>query len=232
MASGDFQDLYTKAIYGSRRDTSDTFDVARAKEAVNEALQAVSFTGDPWNWLEREGEFTLQVGSDTYSYATIGTALGTTVSEIMSLVMDSGDGGYRLESMSWDALENVAYSTQDDESAGEPIFWSDWDSKIRVYPKPDEAYVLGCFYRAYQSELVNDSDTPLMPLEWRTRLLVPYACARLLRQEGGAEAASEADRYWGEYQKAFNDCRAACATIHAPAMRLASPAWRDQMWIG
>ncbi len=232
MASGDFQDLYTKAIYGSRRDTSDSFDVARAKDAINEALLAVSFTGDPWSWLEREGEFTLQTGSDTYTYGTIGTALGTTVSEILSLVMDSGDGGYRLESMSWDALENVAYSTQDDESAGEPIFWSDWDSKIRVFPKPDEAYTLGCFYRAYQSELSNDSDVPLLPLEWRTRLLVPYACARLLRQEGGAEAASEADRYWGEYQKAFNDCRTALATAKAPAMRLATPSWRDQMWLG
>lgn len=232
MASGDFADLYTKAIYGSRRDPSDSFDVARAKDAVNEALQAVSFTGDPWNWLEREGEITLQVGADVYSYATISSALGTDVSEILSLVMDNEDGGYRLESMSWDALENTTYGTQDGEQDGEPIFWADWDSKIRVYPKPDEAYVLGVFYRAYQSELVSDSDTPLMPLEWRTRLVVPYACMRLLRQEGGGEAASEADRYTAEYQKAFNDCRAACATIHAPAMRLASPAWRDQMWLG
>jgi len=232
MASGDFADLYSKAIYGSRRDTTDSFDVARAKDAINEALQAVSFSGDPWNWLEREGEITLQVGSDVYTYATIGSALGTSVAEIMSLVMDNSDGGYRLESMSWDALENVTYGTQDDEQDGEPIFWADWDSKIRVYPKPDEAYVLGVFYRAYQSELSADGDTPLMPLEWRTRLLVPYACARLLRQEGGAEAASEADRYWAEYQKAFNDCRAACATIKAPAMRLSSPAWRDQMWMG
>ena len=145
---------------------------------------------------------------------------------------DNSDGGYRLESMSWDALENVTYGTQDDEQSGEPIFWADWDSKIRVYPKPDEAYVLGVFYRAYQSELSADSDTPLMPLEWRTRLLVPYACSRLLRQEGGGEAASEADRYMAEYQKAFNDCRAACATIRVPEMRLSSPAWRDQMWMG
>lgn len=232
MASGDFADLYSKAIYGSRRDTTDSFDVARAKDAINEALQAVSFSGDPWNWLEREGEITLQAGADVYSYATIGSALGTSVAEIMSLIMDNSDGGYRLESMSWDALENVTYGTQDDEQDGEPIFWADWDSKIRVYPKPDEAYVLGVFYRAYQSELSANGDTPLMPLEWRTRLLVPYACARLLRQEGGAEAASEADRYWGEYQKAFNDCRTACATIHVPAMRLSSPAWRDQMWMG
>ena len=61
MASGDFQDLYSKAIYGSRRDTSDSFDVARAKEAINEAYLAVSSSGDPWDWLEKEGQFIAQM---------------------------------------------------------------------------------------------------------------------------------------------------------------------------
>ena len=208
MASGDFQDLYTKAIYGSRRDPSDTFDVARAKEAINEALLTVSYSGDPWNWLEKEGEFTLEAGSDVYSYDTIGSALGTSVGELFAFVMDTGDGGYRLEAMTWEALEDAAYSTQDGEQQGEPI------------------------YRAAQTELSANSDVPLMPLQWRTRLLVPYACMRLLRQEGGAEAASEADRYFGEYQRAFNDCRTACATAKRPAMRLDTPVWRDQMWFG
>jgi len=232
MASGDFQDLYTKAIYGSRRDPSDSFDVARAKDAINEALLTVSFSGDPWNWLEKEGEFTLQAGSDVYTYDTIGTALGTTVAELFSFVMDTGNGGYRLEAMTWDALEDAAYSTQDGEQQGEPIFWSDWDRRVRFFPNPDQSYVIGCFYRASQTELSANSDTPLMPLQWRTRLLVPYACMRLLRQEGGAEAAGEADRYMAEYQKAFNDCRTACATAKAPALRLDTPVWRDQMWFG
>jgi hypothetical protein len=232
MASGDFQDLYTKAIYGSRRDPSDSFDVARAKAAINEALLAVSFTGDPWNWLLKEGEFTLQAGADTYTYATIGSALGTQVSELFSFVMDSGDGGYRLESMTWDGLENATYSTQDNESSGEPIFWAAWDGRVRFFPRPDSAYVIGCFYRAYQTELENDADTPLMPLEWRTRLLVPYACSRLLRQEGGGEAATEADRYMAEYQAAFRECRTALATAKEPDIRVATPAWRDQMWMG
>lgn len=230
MASGDFNDLYMKAIYGSRRDPSDTFDIARAKEAINEALLAVSYSGDPWNWLEKEGEFTLETGSDVYTYDTIGSALGTSVGDIWTLVMDDAGGGYRLESMSWDALEDAAYSTQDREQAGQPIFWAAWDRRIRVFPVPETSYTLGCFYRAAQSELVNDSDTPLIPLQWRTRVLVPYACMRLLRQEGGGEAAAEADRYLAEYQKAFNECRTAMATAKGPALRLDTPVWRDQMW--
>jgi len=93
MASGDFQDLYSKAIYGSRRDTSDSFDVARAKEAINEAYLYVSSSGDPWDWLEKEAQFNVTVGQDVYTYDAIETALSTTIEEIHTLTMDSGDGG-------------------------------------------------------------------------------------------------------------------------------------------
>jgi hypothetical protein len=225
MASGDFQDLYEKAIYASRRDITDTFDVARAKAAINEALAACSFTGDPWNWLEKEGQFTLTAGSDTYTLAAIGTAIGTTLSDIFDIVIDTSDSGGRLQPMSWEALENISDSTQDGESSGTPAYFASWDGRIRFFPSPDRAYVLGCFYRAYQSELSATSDTPLIPLEWRTRLLVPYAASVLLRQEGGGEAGSEADRYYALYQGALRECRTALATAKQPAMALMSPSW-------
>lgn len=227
MASGDFQDLYSKAIYGSRRDLSDSFDVARAKEAINEAYLAVASSGDPWDWLEKEGQFVVQVGSDVYSYDTIGAALGSDIEEIHTIEMDSGDGGWTLDSMSWTSLERVAYSTQDNEQNGEPIMFSKWDRRIRLFPSPDSEYVLGVLYRIRASEMSSDIDTPLLPLAWRTRLLVPYACARLLRQEGGSDAAVEADRYTNEFDKAFRDARAALATAKTPTFRVASPGWND-----
>lgn len=227
MASGDFQDLYSKAIYGSRRDVSDTFDVSRAKEAINEAYLAVASTGDPWEWLEKEGQFVVQVGQDVYTYDAIATALSTTIDEIHTLTMDSGDGGWTLDSMSWPSLERVAYSTQDNEQNGEPIMFSKWDRRIRLFPCPDDAYVIGMFYRVQAEEMSANSDVPLLPLAWRTRLLVPYACARLLRQEGGSDAAVEADRYMNEYEKAFREARTALATAATPTFRVASPGWND-----
>jgi len=222
MASGDFLDLYSKAIYSSRRDTADNCDVARAKEAVNEALQAISFTGDPWTWLEKEGQITLTAGSDTYTMAGIGTALGTDVAEIMTLVRDDTSEGYGLEAMSWGSLEELSSSTQDGESSGEPVFWAAWDSRIRLFPKPDAAYKLGVFYRAYQSELAADGDVPLLPLEWRARLVVPYAASILLRQEGGGEAGSEADRFQMLFERALRECRTALGTARSSTMRLVS----------
>ena len=232
MASGDYQDLYEKAIYASRRDITDAFDIARAKAAINEALSACSFTGDPWNWLEKEGQFALTAGSDTYTLAAIGTAMGTTVSDIFDLVVDSSDAGGRLQAMSWEALEHISYSTQDGESGGTPAYFASWDGRIRFFPNPDRAYVLGCFYRAYQPELSANTDTPLIPLEWRTRLLVPYAASVLLRKEGGAEASGESDRYYALYQSALRECRTALATAKAPAMALSSPGWHRAIWTG
>lgn len=227
MASGDFQDLYSKAIYGSRRDVSDSFDVARAKEAINEAYTYVASTGDPWDWLEKEAQFTVQAGQDVYTYDAIASALATTIDEIHTLTMDSDSGGgWVLDSMSWGALERISSSTQDDEQIGEPLMFAKWSRRIRLFPAPDSAYTLGMFFRMQASEMVNDSDTPLLPLAWRTRLLVPYACARLLRQEGGSDAAVEADRYMVDFEKAFRAARDAMATAKSPTFRLEAPSWR------
>lgn len=230
MASGDFQDLYSKAIYGSRRDTGDAFDVSRAKEAINEAYLYVAASGDPWDWLEKEAQFNVQIGQGVYTYDAIGAALATEIEEIHTLTMDSGDGGWTLDSMSWPALERVAYSTQDDEQNGEPIMYSKWDRRIRLFPAPDEAYTIGMFYRIRPTEMTNDSDVPLLPLAWRTRLLVPFACARLLRQEGGAEAAGESDRYMRDFDRAFLDARTAMATAKYPSFRLTSPGWAERAY--
>lgn len=226
MASGDFQDLYSKAIYGSRRDTSDAFDVARAKEAINEAYTYVASTGDPWDWLEKEAQFTVQTGQDVYTYDSIASALATTIDEIHTLTMDSDSGGgWVLDSMSWTSLERISASTQDDEQFGEPLMFAKWSRRIRLFPAPDEAYTLGMFYRMQAQEMTNDSDVPLLPLAWRTRLLVPYACARLLRQEGGSEAAVEADRYMADFDRAFRDARNATAIAKNPTLRLTTPSW-------
>jgi hypothetical protein len=226
MASGDFADLYSKAIYGSRRDTSDSFDVSRAKEAINEAYTYVASTGDPWDWLEKEAQFIVEAGLDVYSYDTIGAAVGTNVDEIHTLTMDSDSGGgWVLDSMSWPALERISSSTQDDEQTGEPLMFAKWSRRIRLFPAPDQAYTLGMFYRIQAQEMTNDSDVPLLPVAWRTRLLVPYACARLLRQEGGSDAANEAGLYMADFEKAFREARTALATAKQTTFSLQSPSW-------
>jgi hypothetical protein len=108
--------------------------------------------------------------------------------------------------------------------------YAKWDRRIRLFPAPDTAFTLGMFYSMRAEEMANDSDVPLLPLAWRTRLLVPFACARLLRIEGGTEAAGEADRYMRDFDRAFLECRTATATAKYPSFRLTSPGWSERAY--
>lgn len=196
-----------------------------AKAAVNDAYLSTCGTGDPWDFLQREGAWVTTAGGDTYDYSSIGTAMGLTggdIAEILSIASDTT--GRPLDSMSWEALEQYSYSTQDDANS-EPVFWSRWESRIRLWPTPDQAYTLGTFCRVMPAEMTADADEPLIPLQWRRRLLVPYAAAVLVRTEGGLEASSEADRLMNRYDQDFMAFRAAHGTAKRPTFRVATPGW-------
>lgn len=225
MASGDFLDLAEWSARTARFDTSDTDDMTLAKAAVNDAYLSTCDTGDPWDFLQREGAWLTTAGGDTYDYSSIGTAMGITggdIAEILSIASDTT--GRPLDSMSWDALERYSYSTQDDPNS-EPVFWAKWDSRIRLWPTPDQAYTLGSYCRIVPSEMTADTDEPLIPLQWRRRLLVPYAAAILLRTEGGLEAASEARGLMNDYDQQFMRFREAHGTAKRPTFRVATPGW-------
>ena len=87
------------------------------------------------------------------------------------------------------------------------------------------AQSLGAFVRLIPSEMESDTDEPLIPRQWRRRLLVPYAAAVLIRTEGGLEAASEADRLMNRYDQDFMAFRAAHGTAKRPTFRVATPGW-------
>lgn len=226
MASGDFQELSQRAARAARFDPADSTDLTRANEAINEAYLSCLAGGEQFDFLEMEGTWDCTAGSDTYTYASIATAIsvsGGAIAEILSLVND--DDGYVLESMDWPDLEKLAYSSQDGDAQGRPLYWSKWGSKIRLYPNPDKAYTLGTFCRLVPTEMSATTDTPLIPLQFRHSVLVSHAAANLLRQEGGGEAHKEAQMYERQYDKAWERMRTAHATARKPTFRLKSPTW-------
>lgn len=231
MATGDFQDLYTDACYASRRDPTDTtLDVPRAKKAVNWVYLHVCDSGDDWDWLEREGQFTLTAGADTYTFASVAAAIGLTagagIAEVYELVLDTpGIGLPPLERVHWDDLERLTRSSQDGDSKGVPRYFADWNGRLRLAPAPDSNYSVGCLVRMRPAELTANSDEPLVPLAWRRRILVPGAAELLLREEGGGEAVSEADRYKVLFDQAFLEFRAAHAGARGTSVRLVDPSW-------
>lgn len=226
MASGDFLELSQRAARAARFDPDDTTDLTRAKEAVNETYLSSLGGGEQFDFLEQEGQWTCTAGSDVYTYASIASAMSVSsasIAEILRLTNDTD--GFMMESMDWAEIEKLSYSTQDGDANGLPLYWGKWASRIRLYPTPDIVYTLGAFVRLIPSEMSNDSDTPLIPLQYRHAVLVNGAAANLLRQEGGGEAHNEAQMFERQYEKAWERMRTAHATARMPTFRLKSPNW-------
>ncbi len=238
MASGDFLELAQRAARAARFDPDDTTDLLRAKEAVNQAtMMACTRDGLDFDFLQQEGQWDCTAGSDVYTYDSIGAAIGVsdaTIAEILWLTNDS-DGSV-LASMSWTDLERRSYSSQDGEPSGQPVYWSKWSSRIRLFPTPDQSYSLGALVKLMPSEMVDDSDEPLVPLSFRHSVIVPLAASILLRMEGGGEAHNEAQFYQRQYDDAWMGMRTAHAGARPPTFNLKGANWdrtRDdsQSWI-
>ncbi len=225
--SGTFLDLKEWACRTARFDATDSSDLALAAAAVNDAYMSTCGTGDPFDFLQQEGAWITTAGADVYTYGSIVSAMaitGATIAEIDAMTNDID--GNTLDSMSWSALEAWVQSTQDDED-GFPGYWSKWGQRIRLFPTPDDAYTLGTLVRLAPSEMSADTDTPLIPMAWRRRLLVPYAAATLLQTEGGLDTAAEARGLMSRYEQDFITFRTAYATAKRPTFRLKTPGWEQ-----
>lgn len=228
MASGDFLELAQRAARAARFDPSNTTDLTRAKEAVNQAYLSSCASGIEFDFLQDEFQWDTTAGSDRYSYtsiATAGSVTGAIIGEITFMVIDVQGESIALESMDWISLERLSSSTQDSDPGGTPVYWSKWASEIRLYPSPDNAYTMGTFARLVPSEMSADDDTPLIPLAHRHAVIVSAAAANLLRQEGGQEAHQEAVYYDRQHEQALIAMRTAHATARRPTFNLKAPGW-------
>ena len=204
---GDFLDLATQACYLSQRDPADTSDIARAKEQVNYAIKAVCDSGEPWTFLNREYKITVDSSGDRISHSDIETAVSLSVHTIRKVlwIVNDSTGRDRLTQLSWAALEDMTQSTQETgETTGEPRYWAYIsDTEFRIYPKPNESQTLGILCRLEHGNLTGDTDNTLVPVTWAYDLIAYRAAFNLLRQEGGGEAAAEADRLEARYNARF-----------------------------
>jgi hypothetical protein len=226
-------DLSQTACRRSRRDPTDlTGDLPRAQAAVQEAYLSTLDNSESWDFLQVEGQFTVSSAADTYTWSSIGSAMGITsgtIADILALANDTIDTPL-LKPVSWDEMESIAASTQDADPTGCPVYWTKWgQSTIRLYPKPDQTYTLGAFVRINPAQLVNDSDVPLIPYAWRHRLLVPYAAANLLFEEGGFAAMYEAQTQRSLYQQELQQFLIAHGRARGPTLGLVSATFSSDL---
>lgn len=224
-----FQTLYQAALRAAQASTSDTEAVTVAKAGINEAYQSVCGDGTDWDFLQREGQWTTAAGSDTYTYASILSAMGVTggtIREVIYLVDDT-NGGRPIGSMSWGQLEGLAGSTNyqaDLNYRGTPEFWAKWDSRLRIFPEPDGVYEIGTMVSLAPTALSADGDTVLMPDSFALSVLVPYAASILLEAEGGMEALNAANRLLSRYESNLRRMLVAHGSAKRPTFNVVAPA--------
>lgn len=137
---------------------------ATLTDFVNEALQACD-AEESWPWT--------QVGT---TFVTVKTTSPTLTSD--------GDysppaGWKRTKNLITFGFEPLVLAPQQDidqiVASGRPMFYCIVNDKIRLRPFPDAVYTFAHEYYTVEPELVNDSDEPLMPNQFR-KALVDYAC--------------------------------------------------------
>lgn len=209
-----------------------SYDLFQAKNAVNSVVRSILDLSEDWDFLEREGQIILTAGQDTYTIASVASALGvTSIKELLMLVHDTESiaGRGRLQAMSWSDLELLAKSTQDGEATGVPSSYSVWDGKFRVWPSPDQAYTLGCYYLLGSGEVTSDTASLVIPDEWVNEVVVPLAAARVLQQANDGNAVNKSNVLEGRGQSALKAFRESHGSARNPTLRLSSPTWNQDL---
>lgn len=220
-----FATLYTAALRSAQLSVNNADEVAAAKAAVNEAHMLVCGDGTSWDFTEREGQWTTQSGSDTYTLAGLATALSITGASIREVVYltDDTTGGRPLRSMSWSQLEELAATSQSDTRTGAPCVWARWGDRLRLWPTPDAVYSIGSLVYLAADALSGDSDEVLIPDSFAMAVVVPYAAAVLLEQDGGNDALSAANLLRSRHDDALRRMRTAHGSARQPTFNVVSP---------
>ena len=154
---------------------------------VNDAKTQVENAHD-WSTLRTTVVVTTSSGTSEYSLTNAGERV-----KIYSAINDTSNFFMRYESPNW--FNNAYYISG--EVTGTPDSYtfsgidSNEDTKIRVYPKPSGVYSLRFDLIARENELVNDTDTTVLP----KNAIVHNAVALLARERGETGGTTAQDYF-------------------------------------
>lgn len=146
---------------------------------INRALHSLEQEAE-WPWLEMQETINVVAGTTSYTPgASGGNWLRTRWLE--------DQNGKNMEWFSHVELDD-RYSNS---STGQPKTFSVYGDQINIRPIPDGSYTLTHFYQRSEADLVNDTDTPVIPATYHT-LIVDYASYLAFRASRETERANEA----------------------------------------
>jgi len=136
-----------------------------------------------WPWLETSFTFTTTPNVRAY---VISSFTIDPISQVVSIVDNTGVGA-RLEMVGYEEAEGTYIGSYD--TAGDPLFYSVWNDRIHLYPKPNTARQMTC--RGYREPVdwvgLNDEVDAHPSLHFP---LVYYAVSRVYQQLEDAQMSA------------------------------------------
>lgn len=118
-----------------------------------------------WRWREATANLTTVVGNPSVALAPLGTNMQDIDAVRLSVSAQDNDD---LVYMDPGKLRN---NLQIDQTNDRPRFWTRYAGGLLVYPRPDIVYTLPTDYLTKWVDLVNPTDVPVLPEEYRDLLV-------------------------------------------------------------
>jgi len=150
---------------------------------AREGFQRIYSLERRWPHLEEDYTFSTVAAQQSYTISDIGD-----IREIIS-VLDNTASGNRLQLISYDSAEYVWLANTN--VPGRPYFYSFWNNKIHLWPKPETVYTMTI--RAYRNPLYTwlDDDSINIDLdEWFHALLPYFVLSRVYQRQEDAELSA------------------------------------------
>lgn len=159
---------------------------------INRAVHDIEQESD-WPWLETSETVAIVAGTDQYTPGAVGGSWLRTrwVEDDTQKVIE------------WYSRQELADRWRIS-TVGKPVEFSVYQDKIWLRPVPDQAYTYTHFYQKFEADLVNDSDTTLMPATYHSGL-VDYATYLAFKSSRETERANLAFQSYTDRMKRMKE---------------------------
>lgn len=161
--------------------TDGFFTDAQILDLLNESIQYNNTLGE-WPWTKKTGTISMTAGTNSYSLPN-----DWVKTRVLSI-----DGYDTMQELSLKEIRDKVTTEQ-----GAPTYFCVENELIYVRPTPNSSYTVNHDYLQEEPILVNGTDVPLMPEQWRYAI-VEYAAYLAHMRQGDFAAA---DRAMARHQK-------------------------------
>lgn len=177
---------------------------------LGEGYDLIVYSEKRWPFYENESTFATVDGTKDYTLATVGASVTNGLREIAALRTDD----HVLEYVGRDVSDVTHPLNQN--TTGEPWWWSFWADSVRLYPTPDAATTV--YTRGYKNPTAfgagsSDSTEPSdLPAPFHI-VVATYGVARAYEQQ---EDPDMANQYFAIFTRELDNLKARYADMPAP----------------